>query len=339
MAVTIKEIAKAAGVSCQTVSAILGKKAHLYRPETQEKIRALAAELGYRRNMAASAMTRGDYGTIGLLSSTKPTVSAIAPVIDGIRTGLRNSAKAMRFLSMTDEELSCEDRIRSLVPELGVDGLLVAYTHTAPQILDELLLQYKVPAIWINNKRDHDCVFPDDLGMGELAVDTLTKIGHTRICIFARVPTRPWHYSVQDRLDGFANAMTQRGLTPKFKTYSTDCTNAERDAELCAWLQSDERPTAVFCLSHSDADSLYIAAATIGLKIPDDISILAMKDTNALDVGGHFSTIYLDTYRVGVEAVQMLFKKIAKPNKLLPPNAVPGRLRSGDEIAISCRPI
>src|SRR4051794_38416822 len=69
MAVTVKDVAEYTGLSVPTVVQVLGSRAHLFRPETRERVLKAAEKLGYRPNSSAKAMRKGRFGAIGLLTS------------------------------------------------------------------------------------------------------------------------------------------------------------------------------------------------------------------------------------------------------------------------------
>src|SRR5687768_3954251 len=77
MAVTVSTIAKHVGLSRQTVAFVLAGRHHLFREETRQKVLAAAEQLGYRRNAAAVAMSRGRYNAVGLLQSSNAALGTV----------------------------------------------------------------------------------------------------------------------------------------------------------------------------------------------------------------------------------------------------------------------
>src|SRR5271163_4227872 len=89
MAVTLKRIAEHCGLSLPTVGAILGGRAHLFRPATCERVQRAAAKLGYRPNSAAKAMRSGRFGCAALVLSDDPWRSVLfRPQINGMDQAL-----------------------------------------------------------------------------------------------------------------------------------------------------------------------------------------------------------------------------------------------------------
>jgi LacI family transcriptional regulator len=322
MPVTIRDIAARANVSDVTVSNVLHNKGR-FGEETRKRVIRVATEMGYRPNHAASAMNAGRYGAIGMLLSVSSKHSVLEQMIGGIEEGVGSARLALKFCNLPDEELSDEDHLRRLSTELAVDGLLVNYTHEFPPLMGEIIDRYAIPSIWLNVKRDHDCIHPDDFGAGALAIDAFTQLGHRSIGYVTYEITEHSHYSVGDRLDGYLAACSEAGLTPDVVDYPGECTNDARDERLTAWLNRSDRPTAVFCESEAEANCLCIAAARLGLSVPRDLSILCIQAEGAGSSGASIDNVRLSNNQVGRQAVELLQRKIKHPDKQLPPRAVP----------------
>jgi DNA-binding LacI/PurR family transcriptional regulator len=322
MPVTIRDIAARANVSDVTVSNVLHNKGR-FGEETRKRVIRVAHEMGYRPNHAASAMNAGRYGAIGMLLSVSSKHSVLEQMINGIEEGVSSARLALKFCNLPDEELTDEDHLRRLSTELAVDGLLVNYTHEFPPPMAEIIDRYAIPSVWLNVKRDHDCVHPDDFGAAALAVDEFLRLGHKRIGYLTYEITGHSHYSVVDRRDGYIAAAVKAGLAPDMIDYWGDLPNDARDQRLMTWLNRDDRPTAVFCESVAEANCLCVAAARLGLSVPRDLSILAVQEEGAGSVGASLDSVRLSNNRVGRLAVELLQRKIDHPEKQLPPQAVP----------------
>jgi DNA-binding LacI/PurR family transcriptional regulator len=312
---TLQEIAKRVGVTDMTVSRVLSgsytpKRADAVR--RAKKIRRIAHELGYRPNSAAQSMREGRFGCIGLLMSTVGRHSVLEHMITGIKQGANATGVSLRFCVLADEELTDEMLISKLPRELAVDGLLVNYTHRFPPQLQALLEKYRIPAVWVNVRQDHDCVRADDFGSGALAVGRLAELGHRRIGYVTLEYGPRSHYSVQHRCDGYRDAMRRAGLSPNVIDYPSGLPNAERDNRLTAWLR-ETRPTAVHTQSLAEANAAYAAAQKLGLAVPGDLSILTINAEGTGLLGVELDALMLPSTQVGQRGVEMLTEKIADP--------------------------
>jgi LacI family transcriptional regulator len=338
MPVTIRQIAEHAGVSRQTVSAILGTKAELYRPETRASVMRAVDDLGYRLNPSARAIGQGRFGAIGVLMSTVSQRSVLGQAIDGIQQGVSNANLAVRFCHVTDEDLTDEDYLRQLPTQLAVDGLLVNYTHQFPPALTAILDRYRIPSIWMNVKQDHDCVHADDAGAGPIAVKYLRSLGHRRIGYGTYAVREDSHYSVPGRLDGYMAAMQEAGLKTDVFALPRGAGSEPLMERLSAWLKRDDRPTAVFAASLSEAVALHAAAMRVGFEVPRDLSILAIASQAEGAIGVELDAIRLPSNDVGCRAVELLRRKIRHPERRLPTEVIPMQFEEYGERARSCAP-
>jgi len=200
---TLDAIAARAGVTKATVSNVLNRNRVGTRSDAvrnAQRIRKIAAELGYRPNMAARAIQTNRFNAVGLIASTEPRFSVYQPYLAGLTRACRRKDLHLTLGEVVDEKLTDERYIPKVLREWAVDGLLIAYMAGFPPVLADLIEQYRIPSVWLNAKRDHDCVYPDDRGGMELATRHLVELGHQRIAFFSVFPGG--HYSSRDRRAG-----------------------------------------------------------------------------------------------------------------------------------------
>ena len=219
MTVTLKRIAEHCGLSLQTVGAVLGSRAHLFRPETRERVLRAAAQLGYRRNSAAKAMRSGRFACAALVLSDNPWRSTLfREQVAGMDHALTAAGMHLAHALIPEHDLREHGRVPKILGELMADGLLINYTTGIPPALDRVMAKHHLPAIWMNVRRDRDCVHPDDEGAGRLATEHLLALGHRRIAYvdYCHATGQPdQHYSAADRQTGYAAAMRAAGLAPR----------------------------------------------------------------------------------------------------------------------------
>jgi DNA-binding LacI/PurR family transcriptional regulator len=326
----VDKIAKEVGVSPITVTRALNGVT-VYRRLTYakraERIRALAERLGYRANAAARAMSTGRFNAIGYLHSAIPHRSHVnSALLHGIYEELARHNLHMTSAMLPDEQLTDDQRMPKLLRELTADGLLIDYLSSIPERMTQLIDKNHVPSIWINSKRESNCVYPDDLAAGRLATEHLIARGHTRISYVALGTSN--HYSAADRKAGYRQAMHAAGLTddvfhPEGLPYEQ-----RLDAAL-AWIKRDDRPTAVFCYGSNTALPLTAAAMHHGLMPGRDLAVVTTGTEVDRSIGLQMTTVQIPFAEVGRRAVRELQSLIDNPGQERPAVAISPRMLQG----------
>jgi LacI family transcriptional regulator len=329
MAVTLRQIADAAGVDTSVVSRVINHaEGNIRVSETRARhIRDLAHQMGYRPNAAARAMSRRRFGAVGLLMSTDPFAAALAPAAEQmIRTTLSAHDLTMVVGEVPDEKLTSRQHLPRIIREWSVDGLLINYGFHVPQQMHQLVDRYRLPSIWINSKHDHDCVYPDDFGGARLGTEYLLKQGHKRISYIG--PDHGDHYSRLDRVDGYLAAMAAAGLTPHVASTPEDDAQGDMEAHLSLF-HGKNRATAI--ITNRPMEIALVAALQSGLRLGRDVSLVGIADTYT-GMGDVFEPTIarLPTHEMGRAAVMQVMAKIAGPRQLLPPIALEYDMRAGN---------
>jgi LacI family transcriptional regulator len=332
--VSIRAVAEKCDVSRQTVSSALTNTGRV-APETRARILQVAQEMGYRPNSIARTMKSGRFGTIALLLSSKDGRGWMPDsLLDHVHDELALHDLHLTGARLPDEVLLSERGVPRLLREWSCDGLLINYIYDIPRQLLELIEQYSIPAIWINTKQQHDCVYPDD----ETAAYQLTKhilqLGHRRIAIvhypkYAGVT----HYSDNDRVVGYRRAMKEAGFAPEIIGEHGGFDYENMIDFSFTWLRDKKRPSAIIALSLVEAAAITQAAAMIGVKIPQELSVATFSFGSVIEHSAQMTYMQLP-HELGNVAVQMLMGKMAAPTKPLLPQAVPAKLVKG----ITCGP-
>ena len=318
MAVTAEHIARECGLSQPTVSHILGNRADRYSPVTRKRVIEAAERLGYRPNVAARATRSGRFDNIALLlSSTGSSVSTLPPaLLCGIDAALAERNRRLTVARLPEARLTDDAFVPRILTEYHADGLLIDYTHQIPPAMIELIERHDLPAIWLNVKRDYDCVHPDDEAAGYQATRHLLEQGHTRIAYLDY--SHPLHlgpdlhYSATDRRAGYARAMSEAGRPDQvIARGSGPIPYRERRAFTRDWLAQSDRPTAVVCYGNDVAGVVMLAVAEHGLRIPDDLSLVSIGDDQMVQsVGIPVTLMSVPQSPMGRQAVAVLHAMI-----------------------------
>lgn len=331
--VTLDAVAAQAGVSRDTVSRVLrGRTKEIWPSMVQraERIRRIAVEMGYRPHAAARAMSQGRFGTVSLLLSTEAGRSTLpTTMLDGIQDALSRSGLNLMIARAPDEKLTSTGFVPKVLRELMVDGLLINYNRTIPERMMELIEGHRIPAVWINCKREADCVYPDDLGGGRLAAEHLLKLGHRNVAYmeFSQAGAGMRHYSETDRRAGYEATMREAGLPPRVLKPEAGDADIDRLDVIGRWLSGPSRPTAA--IAYAFGSAVQHAAALAGLGVPTDLSVLSFADQPRRPFGRPETTVVVPAAKVGQMAVEMVLAKLANLDEPASPVMVEESLKAG----------
>ena len=282
MAVTIKDVARAAGVSPATVCRALSTP-DLVRAETCERVRRSAAELGYSPNRAARGLITGRTGNLGIIVPDLGN-PFFPSVVKGIQARAREADYAV-FLADTDEDPAAETQlVRTLAKQ--VDGLVLCAPRMSEPELRDIAAQ--TPLVMLNRRvgRIPAVTFANGDGMRQ-AVTHLTALGHRRIAYVAG-PRASW--SNRERARGLRLAAAAAGVElvevgpvqPQF-----DGGVAAADPVLAAGVTAAVAYNDVIALgllSRFNARGIAVPAAVSVIGF-DDIALAAMVHPSLTTVG------------------------------------------------------
>ena len=305
MAVTIKDVARAAGVSPSTVCRALSTP-ELVRAETRERVQRSAAELDYSPNRAARGLITGRTGNLGLI--VPDLGNPFFPgVVKGIQARAREADYAV-FLADTDEDPAAEAQlVRTLAKQ--VDGIVLCSPRMSEQELRGVAAL--TPVVLLNRRvgRLPAITFDNVDGMRQ-AVTHLTALGHRRIAYVAG-PRASW--SNRERVRGLRLAIAAAGaelievgpVQPQF-----DGGVAAADQVLAAGV------TAVIAYNDVIALGLLSRLNARGIAVPAVISVLGFDDI-ALSAMVHpsLTTVGLPMKSCGRAGVDLLLGLLQDPDK------------------------
>jgi DNA-binding LacI/PurR family transcriptional regulator len=277
MRVSIKDIAKAAGVSHSTVSRALSDSP-LVSDETRTRIARLAREMGYSPNALARSLVTRQTHTVGVV------VTTIAdPFIAEVVQGIEATAHDHGFTSILcnsgaepEREIAAVEMLRSK----RVDGVIVTSSRVGALYLEHLE-RIGVPIVLINNHNEQSgrytfTVTVDNCHGGYLATQHLIELGHQRI---AYVTAQADHSSDFDRMTGYRQALGHAGIEPNARLIIPGNGRADGgERALEALLALDNRPSGVFCYNDMTAIGLIHAARRAGLSVPADLAVVGFDD-------------------------------------------------------------
>jgi LacI family transcriptional regulator len=268
---TLREVAEATGLSLAAVSYAL--RGLQVSDETKERVRRAAADLGYEANPIARALAGGQTGLVGVLCGSLEDLwqQQLAAGIGRELLARDRYALILDAGSDPKRELAIAHQLR----DQRVDGLIVSPVD--PSADGWAALADTVPIVSIGDslaaaRTAGEVLFDNRAGV-TLALEHLAGLGHRDLAVLtpgrASPPDRPAEVHVA--------AEAQRlGLTVAIVTSGHNLSAATATARRV--LREPDRPTALFCLSDSIAYGAYAAAAELGLRIPQDVSVAGYDD-------------------------------------------------------------
>jgi LacI family transcriptional regulator len=193
--------------------------------------------------------------------------------------------------------------------ELLKDGRLdgIAISHYLPDDARDAVEESALPRVLLMDKtiRTWPCAVTDDEGGAYIATQRLIELGHRRIAMYLHDSIRK-HFSVEDRHAGYEKAMKEAGLQDAIEFWHlTEEEMAER------LFRGVGRPTAVLCYCHVEAMAIYLAAWKHGVKIPDDLSVIAFNDLQTTRyMTPPLTTMAFNTTHIGRVGANLLVKQI-----------------------------
>ncbi|MDR7158240.1 LacI family DNA-binding transcriptional regulator [Arthrobacter sp. BE255] len=311
--VGIKEVAVAAGVSVTTVSHVLNDvKYARISPETRDKVKSAAEQLGYGPNRLAQALRTQRTGMLGLVSEDIATTPHAGRIILGADEAARARGYNLMIIN-TSGSASTESRdadVEALL-ERRVDGILYATMyHRQVQVPVNL---GSVPSVLVDSVSTGGsitAVVPDEEGGARAAVGILLAAGHTRIGFLNNTDDVP---ATRDRLRGFRATLTEAGLDGDAAPVESEISEVQGGYEAARRiLARPDRPTGLFCYNDRMAMGAYRAAAELGLSIPTDLSVVGFDDQEliAANLYPGLTTVALPHYEMGAWAAGNLIDAI-----------------------------
>ena len=272
MAVTLKDVAKRAGVSRSAVSRTYTEGASVSE-KTRAKVEKAANALGYSPNALASSLTTGRTNLIGLVSNNFHN-PIFLEVFDRFTKGLQARGLRPLLVNLTDE-VSPENSIRML-RAYSVDGVIVA-SSTLPASFAEGFRDAGVPVVHSFGRQSPspkvNVLGIDNIEAGRLAAQTLLDRGYARVAFLGGPKAAT---STQDRFAGFAEVTKAAGVEMTVSYASNYSFDAGR-AEMQRLLQSTTAE-AYFCGDDVLSIGALSAIQSAGLCVPQDIGIIGLND-------------------------------------------------------------
>lgn len=314
MTVTIKDIAKSAGVSYSTVSRALSDHPML-NEATKKKIVEISKQMGYTPNVIARNLVKNTTNTLGVLV---PDISNpySAEVVKGVEDYSEKLGYTV-FLCNTEGDIKKESSYINTLFEKRVEGLIIEQVSemTIKSVKD---MMNKVPVVFVGSRsgdEDSSFVSIDNKKAACIATKYLINLGHRNIAFIGGTVNS---LSVRDRIEGFTKTLEESGIDFDKDMLRTGNYKRESGYEIARDLiLSKKIPTAVLAANDIIAFGVIEAFEGYGYNIPGDVSIIGIDDIEFSSMARiNLTTVAEPKYDIGMQAAQMLIHKIRKDCEL-----------------------
>jgi LacI family transcriptional regulator len=309
---TIKDIARAAGVSVATVSYVLNDTRYV-SPDKKERVLHAVKQLNYVPNAVARGLRVRESRTISLIVSdiTNPFYPDLAKACEdyahefGYTVNMVNTSDDPKRLAQALEQLR----------KGKVDGAIVTTAMEADRPILEQFIREGYPIVLAHRRLeglDGDIVVSDNYGGSVAATKHLLALGHTRIAFMTGVPGSTVSLI---REQGYRDAMHEAGVEVRPEWILTGdakyAPSFQATRELLQ-LPRDIRPTAVINISDIGALGVLDAAYDMGVIVPDDLAVVGFDDLFiAASRCVQLTTIKIPRYELGRTATELLLNRIS----------------------------
>jgi len=307
---TIKEIAKRANISYSTVSRALNNKKGV-RADVRERINKIAQETNYFPHSSAKALVKKRVGVLGIIITRPGDFTFHSPYHLQILMGISDIATQYNYNLMLS--INEKKSYTNLFFRRMVDGVLVIGNRLDDELLTDLARKdvraVVIPGLLADSKIDIPSVNSENYQSVYRAVDYLLALGHRRIAfILGKMNSK---YSVE-RFKAYQDAFKDQGLTydPGYVVES-DFSRTDGYRMMGRLLDLPERPSCVICINDYVTPGALKQINARGLRIPEDISVVAIGSSEILDLyEPALTTIKISVTEIGQAAAQMLIRLI-----------------------------
>jgi LacI family transcriptional regulator len=312
----MREVARSAGVSVSTVGNVLNNPA-VVAADTRTRVEAAMRQVGFIRSLPARQLRGLPSHIVGAV-----TLDAANPFYAALNRGLADrlhEAGCVVLTCSTDAEVDREAEALGTLQEHAVRGIVITPTECDVDQLTEISRR-GTPVVLVDCARgrlDLCAVTVDHVLGGQLVGEHLLGLGHRRIAFLkGTVEISP----VTDRYEGLRRAVLAARLDPA--EVLLDAAIPPPDlmegaaAAVAGLAEQRDRPTAIACLNDVAALGVMRGLDRLGLRIPDDVSVVGYDDlVFAAQLRPALTTIGRPTYQLGVAAAELLLDEASPTHR------------------------
>jgi LacI family transcriptional regulator len=326
--ITIKDIATEAEVSVSTVSFVINGKGEKMGISAAviKKVQKVAEKLNYRPSMIATSLRTGKTRSIGLIVEdiSNQFFSDLARVIED---EAKNIDYRVFYCSTGDDDDRSEELINSLL-QANVDGFIITPTKNLKDKID-LLLKLKKPVVLVDRyfpEQEVCHVVVDNYEGANTATKFLIEKGCKNIAV---INSTSQMMQMQLREDGYRDAMKEEGIFDEKLVFHMEYHNDEkaRMHEIKDFFSKSSGIDAVLFLSNYMALAGLQAFKKLGIKIPDDISVISFDDHDSFKLHTPAITVISQPIeKIAIKSIQLLMNQMKDENFAVEKSLKKGKL-------------
>ncbi|WP_150307091.1 LacI family DNA-binding transcriptional regulator [Planctomonas psychrotolerans] len=306
----LADVARLAGVSKATASRALSGRGYVSE-HTRDAVARAAAQIGYVVSSNASSLVTGQTKNVGVVI---PFLNRwfFAELLEGIESALLEAGYDLTLYRLTDDVEQRRMIFEYFLVRKRVDAVIaVSVALTDAEVIR--LQSLGKPLVGVGGPVDGMTTLSiDDVAVAQLATEHLLSLGHRHIVHLGGSPEDEMDFSVHEkRLSGYRVAMTNAGLGDH-GAFAPAPFSIEGGYRAALALLSDprSRPTAVFAASDEIAIGLIIAARQLGIRVPQDLSVVGIDGHELSDMFG-LTTLQQHPKHQGRLAVDLVLRGLA----------------------------
>lgn len=319
--VSMADVARAAGVSQQTVSRVANGLPNV-NEQTRQRVQAAMQELGFRPSYAGRSLRNGRYHSVGLCVNDVTKFGNLS-MIDGIASAAREHNCAITLVEMSKtEEFSLAEATRRMAA-LPVDGIIIGMSRMAPdfETFDPLpgigtviVTMYAHPRV--------TTVDSDHYGCSLLLMDHLFELGHEQI---RYIGGPSFSVDEQFRRAGWQDALERKHIKPQAPLEGDWSANSGYEAARYL-AEHDRTMTAIYAANDQMANGAIAALRDSGLRVPEDVSVVGVDDSlDDFVAHNELTTVRFDLHQRGREVFERAVPKAGASDKTVAIR-IPGQL-------------
>lgn len=320
MSITITDVANEAGVSKSTVSKVLNNWTTI-SPETVARVNAAIEKLHYVPNSRAVSFARQVTQNIVYLTDLGKNSAYLYPHMFDMMCGVHHELTSKNYtltLVDTSEESYPGERAMNEITRRSADGLIIHGSAINEELAKHIIAE-KVPHIIIGhpNFENRLCWIDTNHALaGEYAADHMADCDYSDVMFVAG---RKSDAISNQRLKGFTKGMLNHGVhIPNRRILYTSNTRESAYEETLSTLKSQPYPQAIVCENNTLALGVVKALNEMSLRIPDDVGVLTFDIYPYSEiVDPILSVIDINVYDMGVQAGEMMIRKLENPDLLI----------------------
>jgi len=311
--VTIKDIAKATGVSPSTVSRVIADNPRI-SPVTKKKVRKVMKELGYHPNITARNLVVKSTKTIGVILPSSADKSLQNPFFPEILRGIGSVTHKQQYSMVlssgqTEEEIFAE--VQRMVFGSYIDGVILLYSRVNDRIT-KFLRENEFPFVIVGKPYEYineiTHVDNDNFKAGKDITNHLIKAGHKRIAFIGGATDL---FVTIDREEGYEEALKEADLPvlEEYKIHTEFLKSGGRGA-IEKLLSLKNRPDAIVVSDDLISVGVLGMLEESGVKVPEDISLVSFNNVYLSEIiRPALTTIDIQIHELGAQSAKAIIEK------------------------------